>query len=193
MSVSALLVATFDVVIWIVVALRAHEVLFVWPLDRNAVQVALRAGVAGIVRLGEEGETSAVAMLARAMSTAEPGEHAIAIEDALALLREQLTQRLLWLRVMAPAASGLGLAGAAAQASWARNPPGLLALDPDRVLGMAVSDGATCLALGIAGSTTALGALFFLRRRALTILEDAHRLAERGRSIPAEAWTTLRQ
>ncbi len=139
--------------------------------------------------LAAVGETSAIAEIARAAVSAEPDDRFIAIEDTHALVRERATRRLLWLRVMAPAASALGLVGAAVQAGWARNPPGLLALDPDRVLGMAMSAGATCLALGIAGSTSALGGLFFLRRRALRLLEDADRVADRCRMAPADAWT----
>lgn len=127
--------------------------------------------------------------MARAISAAEPDERVVAADEVLASVRARVVDRLLWLRVMAPAASGLGLAGAAVQAAWARQPPGLLALDPDRVLGMAASDGALCLALGIAGSTSALGALFFLRGRAKDILVAADRVAQIARTLPADAWT----
>jgi hypothetical protein len=64
-----------------------------------------------------------------------------------------------------------------------------LALDPDRVLGAAASAGATCLALGIAGSSTALGALFFLRPRAFEILRTVDRFAQMGRGLDVDAWT----
>lgn len=149
----------------------------------------VRNGARGIEALAEAGESSAAAEVARALVGAEPDERAIAVEEALASLRERSVGRLMWLRVMAPAASGLGLAGAAVQAGWARHPDGLLALDPDRVLATAASAGATCVALGIAGSSAALGALFFLRRRALEALANADRVGQRGRDLPASAWT----
>ena len=56
-------------------------------------------------------------------------------------------------------------------------------------MGLAASDGALCLALGIAGSTTALGGLFFLRKRALVVVADAERLAQHARALEVDAWT----
>lgn len=165
--------------------------LFVLPLDRAATLAIARSGRAGLEVVSADGDTAA-ADVARAIVEAEPDERAIAAEDVLAALRNRVVGRLLWLRVMAPAASGLGLAGAAVQAGWARHPPGLLALDPERVFGMAATTAAICLALGIAGSTTALGALFFLRRRAQEILVGAERIAHVTRSLPADAWTPTR-
>lgn len=189
MSISATLVALFDVVILLVVARRARDVLFVLALAREPSASLGRRSAAAITALGETGGSAAAAELARAIVGAEPDDRAIIVEDALAGLRERVVSRLLWLRVMAPAATGLGLVGAAVQASWAQHPPGLLALDPDRVLGVAATEGATCLALGIAGSTTALGALFFLRSRAREILVGAERVAQLGRTLPRGAWT----
>lgn len=163
--------------------------LFGSPLEPSVHRALLRRGPPALAALDEVAPESALAAVSRAAAEADPSERAIAAEEAVVLLRERLVGRLLWLRVMAPAASGLGLAGAAVQAGWARHPPGLLALDPDRVLGMAMSAGATSLALGIAGSTTALGALFFLRRRASTLVAEAQRVARHVRDLPPDAWT----
>ena len=165
--------------------LRARDVLVVLPLDRSVAQAVARRGKVGLSTLATKGGSSAMARVARAAIDADPEERVPAIEDTLATVREEVVGRLLWLRVLAPAASALGLAGTAVQASWAHDPPGLLALDPDRVFGIAASAGAICLALGFAGSTTALGALFFLRRRALDLLGGVDRVAE----VARDAWT----
>lgn len=192
MSLSPSIVLAFDVWIVLVLARRARDLLFVWPLERRVATLVAERGVGALSILAEQGR-AAWAVLARAVVAVEgdeAGDRIVALEDALGDLRERVVGRLLWLRVMAPAASALGLAGAAAQAAWARQPPGLLALDPDRVLGMAASDGALCLALGIAGSTTALAGLFFLRSRALELLAGADRIAESVRLTPDASWTT---
>lgn len=193
MSVAPSIVLAFDVWIVLVLARRARDVLFRWPLERGVAARVAERGPSALAVLASEGGEAAWARLARAVGSAdgdEPGDRLVALEDALGDLRDEIVGRLLWLRVMAPAASALGLAGAAAQAAWAREPPGLLALDPDRVLGMAASDGALCLALGIAGSTTALAGLYFLRPRALELLAGADRLAEMARAAPDAAWTS---
>jgi hypothetical protein len=164
--------------------------LFVLPTERAVASAIAKGGPRAIEAVASLDDAGAIGEAARAIADAEPAERAITADDAVDRLRERVVARLLWLRVMAPAASGLGLAGAAVQASWAQSPPGILALDPDRVLGIAASAGATCLALGIAGSTTALGALFFLRRRAGEVLAATERVADVAHRAPADAWTT---
>lgn len=192
MSLSPTIVLAFDVWIVLVLARRAREILLAWPLDRRVATLVAERGASALRVLAAERDPawSQLARAVLAVDGEEPGDRIVAVEDALGELREQVVGRLMWLRVMAPAASALGLAGAAAQAAWSRNPPGLLALDPDRVLGMAASDGALCLALGIAGSTTALAGLFFLRSRALELLAGADRIAEMVRLTPDASWTS---
>lgn len=167
-----------DLAILALVAERARAILFVLPADGTAVARALREGRAEdvLVQLVLSGET-AVERVLSAVRTAPADDRPVALEEAVADARKAVLGRLTVLRVLGPAASACGLAGAAVQAAWLREPHGLLDLDPDRLLGMAMSAGAICLTLGVAGSTAALSAVFFLRRRAVAILSGVDRVA----------------
>jgi hypothetical protein len=173
-------------VIVIVAIVRARDVLLVLPLDPSLARAVAKTPRGGLSCLAERAAETAMGQIAWIVANAEPDDRLVAIEDARDRLRDRLVGRLMWLRVLAPSATALGLAGTAYQASWAQHPPGLLALDPARAMGMAASDGALCLALGFAGSTSALAALFFLRGRALTILAAADRVAD----VARDAWTS---
>jgi hypothetical protein len=113
----------------------------------------------------------------QAVRSASDDDRAVALEESIADARKAVLARQTILRVLGPAASASGLAGAALQAAWLRESHGLLDLDPDRVLGMAMSAGAICLTLGVAGSTAALSAVVFLRRRAFAILAGVEGVA----------------
>ncbi len=187
MSVAPSIVLAFDVWIVLVLARRARDVLFRWPLERGVAARVAERGPSALAVLASEGGEAAWARLARAVGSAdgdEPGDRLVALEDALGDLRDEIVGR---------GVGGHGLAsprprprGAAAQAARAREPP-LLALDPDRVL-----DGSfrRVFCPRLDRGVDALAGLYFLRPRALELLAGADRLAEMARAAPDAAWTS---
>jgi hypothetical protein len=175
--ISALCAALVDLIILAMVVRCAHAILWQLPTDHLRVARVVGHVPERIARLGAE--DSALGRLARAASSLEPGDDlAVALREVSDELRSFVGDRLAWLRLLGPAASCIGLAGAAAQMSWMRADHGVLDLDPDRVLAMAVESGSLCMALGIAGSTTVIGALLFLRPRARALHDGMTRFAE---------------
>lgn len=162
------------------------------PLDHVPVARAVGRMPERLARLADE--QGAIAGLARAIRDLAPDEdRSAAVREAVDDLRARVANRLSLLRILGPAASFVGLAGAAAQMSWLQADHGVLDLDPDRVLRMAVQAGSVCMALGIAGSTTAIGALFFFRPRARAIREAVDRFADQLTAAAPPSWTAARR
>lgn len=158
------------------------------PVDHVRIARAVGRSPARLARLAED--RGAIAALARAVTELAPGDdRSAAVREAVEGVRARITNRLAALRVMGPTASFVGLAGAAAQMSWLRWDHGVLDLDPSRVLGIAVQAGALCMALGIAGSTTAIGAFFFFRPRARSIQKAVDRFGDQLVGATPASWT----
>jgi hypothetical protein len=177
-----------DLGIFALVGECARLLLFELPTDHVRVARVTGRDEGRVSRLADE--RFALSGVARSVRDLAPDEdRAAVIRETVDDLRAHVSNRLALLRLLGPAASCVGLAGAAAQMSWMRSDHGVLDLDPDRVLWMAVSAGTVCMALGIAGSTTAIGALFFFRPRARTILQAVDRFADQLSGSPP-SWTS---
>ena len=94
-------------------------------------------------------------------------EGEVEARDVEAQARAAITARLGYLRVGATLSSFLGLVGAANAIFWIHGiDHGLLDLDPTRVTAQGTREAALCIALGIGGSSFALGAVVVLSRSA---------------------------
>lgn len=156
--------------------------------DRLATDAFLRAALAAPPRARAElalrAEPALVARIVSAGADAEDRD--VAIEEALVDARREATARIGLLRIGATLSSTLGLIGAALEARWAQvGEHGLWALEAGRVEAIAMERSALCIALGIAGSSLALGAFVQLRAASVALLRDVRRAADRMRAAVA--------
>ncbi len=190
LSVSAVIALLVDVAVLALIAECARLLLFVLPSDHVRVARAVGKTSLRIARLAAE--PIALGRAARALRDLEPGDDVTsAVREEIEDVWSGITRRLGLLRLLGPVASCAGLAGAAAQMSWMQQSHGVLDLDPDRVLLMAVEAGSTCMALGIAGSTTAISSLFLFRPRARALREALDRFGEQ--LVASPPWTSARR
>jgi hypothetical protein len=123
------------------------------------------------------------AFAARAMAAALEApdrDREIVREEALADAKEAIQARLQAVRVAATLSSFLGFVGAAIELAWVHSGDhGLLGLDPTRVAALGTSRAAISIALGVAGSSFALGAWMALRKQATRLVGECERAVDR--------------
>jgi biopolymer transport protein ExbB/TolQ len=108
-----------------------------------------------------------------------PGEVDVNLEEGLALARQEATRGLSLLRVAATGSSFLGLVGAAVEIGWiGYGEHGLLGLDPTRLASIGLQNAMMSMALGVGGSSFALGCWHVLRGHARGLVHDCEKAVE---------------
>ena len=188
MSVAALVAGLVDVGIVLWISECAWLLLFELPSDDMRIVKVVGRARARLVRLARE--PVALGRLAEAVLNLPDGEDlAVSIRESVDDVKARVARRLGVLRVLGPTASCVGLAGAAVQMSWLHADHGLLDLDPDRVLRVAVETGSLCMAFGVAGSAAAIGGSYFFRPRARALHRGLDRFAEVLAGEASRSWT----
>ncbi|AKF06444.1 hypothetical protein [Sandaracinus amylolyticus] len=108
----------------------------------------------------------------------------VELEESLADARAAITSRLQAIRIGATLSTFLGFVGAAIALSWVHSGDhGLLALDPRRVSAIGLSHAALSIALGVGGSSFALGSWMTLRAHARRLIDECDRAVDRARAV----------
>lgn len=168
------------------VAERVRALCFVGPVDVEPVLRAL-----GDAKLADRrgavvaaiGQTFVGAVL-RPMTSSEPAMREVELEEALADAKSAVVARLQAIRVGGTLSTFLGFVGAAIAFGWVQSGDhGLLALDPRRVTAMGMNGAALSIALGVGGSSFALGSWVTLRGHARRLIGECERAVERARAL----------
>jgi hypothetical protein len=115
---------------------------------------------------------------------AERGDREVALEEALVDAKHAIVDRLAWIRVAGTLSTFLGFVGAAYELGWVyTGDHGLLGLDPARVAAIGMGHAMMSIALGIGGSSFALGSWAALRPRARTLVAECERVVDRLRAL----------
>ena len=157
------------------------------PVDVDPVIRALRdAGTLdrrGAV-LAAIGRTFVGAVLAP-LTSSEAATRDVDLEETLADARAAIVARLQAIRIGGTFSTFLGFVGAAIAFGWVQSGDhGLLALDPRRVSAIGMNGAALSIALGVGGSSFALGSWATLRGHARRLIGECDRPVEPARALP---------
>lgn len=104
------------------------------------------------------------------------------LEESLVDARSEITRNLQAIRVGATLCTFLGFVGAAIELTWIHaGDHGLLGLDPSRVTAAGMNGAALSIALGVGGSSFALGSWMALRGQAKRLAGECERVVDRVR------------
>lgn len=117
----------------------------------------------------------------------EPATRDVDLEEALVDAKAAIVARLQVIRVGGTLSTFLGFVGAAIAFGWVQSGDhGLLALDPRRVSAIGMNGAALSIALGVGGSSFALGSWITLRAHARRLIGECDRAVERARALPTD-------
>ncbi len=123
--------------------------------------------------------------LGRVLGTFTSSEAAfvdVDLEESLVDARQSIERGLGALRIGANVSTFLGFVGVAIELSWIyAGDHGLLALDPRRIAALGMNGAALSIALGVGGSSFALGSWMALRAQATRLVRECERVADRVR------------
>jgi hypothetical protein len=142
---------------------------------REATSHARRAALVGVL----EGT-----FVGRALAPIAEPEAALDVdlEESLLEARAEIARGLQAIRVGATLSTFLGFVGAAIELTWIHaGDHGLLALDPSRVTAMGMNGAALSIALGVGGSSFALGSWMTLRGQGRRLAGECERVVDRAR------------
>ncbi|MDQ3037067.1 MAG: hypothetical protein M3Y87_32030 [Myxococcota bacterium] len=104
------------------------------------------------------------------------------VEESLLDARGEIARGLQAIRIGATVSTFLGFVGAAIELTWIHaGDHGLLGLDPSRVTAMGMNAAALSIALGVGGSSFALGSWMTLRAQAKRLVGECERTIDRIR------------
>jgi hypothetical protein len=104
------------------------------------------------------------------------------LEESLIEARQAIERGLGALRIGANMSTFFGFVGVAIELSWIyAGDHGLLALDPRRVAAIGMNGAALSIAIGVGGSSFALGSWMALRAQATRLVHECERVVDRAR------------
>lgn len=170
-----------------IAAAQVRALCFRGPVDLEPLLAALR-------RAAGEGDRRAIAQaiagtfVGRAIApiTGDPAEREdpldVALEESLLEARSEIVRGLAALRIGGTLSTFLGFLGAAIALTWIHaGDHGLLGLDPSRVTAVGTNGAALSIALGVGGSSFAIGAWMTLRGQARRLTSECERAVDRVR------------
>jgi hypothetical protein len=153
------------------------------PVDAEAVTKALRAA-AGDAQRASVARAIAGTFVGRAIAPLDDPDAVLDVdlEESLLDTRTEITRNLQAIRVGATLCTFLGFVGAAIELTWIHaGDHGLMGLDPSRVTAAGMNGAALSIALGVGGSSFALGSWMTLRAHAKRLAEECERVVDRVR------------
>lgn len=163
---------------------RVRTLCFRAPVDPELVMGALPPGATSSDqrRVLDAIRSTLVGQVLAPLESPDVAAVDVALEEALLDVRAVIERGMGALRIGASLSTFLGFAGAAIEMSWIyTGDHGLLGLDPRRVAALGMNGAALSIALGIGGSSFALGSWMALRAQATRLVRECERVVDRAR------------